>query len=62
MREAALGLLLGLVVLVAVLGAGRMVGRPYAPPWVCDDTRYVDTVSTGRAVMGAPAAAVPGCG
>ena len=41
---------------------GEAGGRVYGPPWVCDDTRYVDTVPAGRAVVGPALSAAPGCG
>lgn len=58
----ALALGLALLVLAAILGAGRAVGREAGIPWVCDDTRYVDTVPVGRGVVGPSVSAPPGCG
>lgn len=57
-----LGVGLTVLVLVAVLGAGRLVGREPAVPWSCDDTRWNDTVPTGRGVVGPSVSAPPGCG
>jgi hypothetical protein len=57
-----LGLGLTVVVLVLVIGAGRVLNREPGIPWVCDDTRYVDTVPTGRGVVGPAVSAPPGCG
>ena len=56
--------LIGLVVLVLALivGTGRAVGRAPVIPWVCDDTRFVDTVPVGRGVVGPAVSASPGCG
>jgi hypothetical protein len=56
------GLLLVAVIGLAIGGLGLVLGRPSEPAWVCDDTRYVDTVPTGRNVAGPPVSAVPGCG
>jgi hypothetical protein len=50
------------VVVLAVAALGVVWGREPGPPWVCDDTRYVDTVPLGRAVVGPSVAAPPGCG
>lgn len=58
----ALGVGLALLLLAAILGAGRVVGREPGIPWVCDDTRYVDTVPVGRGVVGPSVSAPPGCG
>lgn len=41
---------------------GMSFGREPSPPWVCDDTRYVDTVPAGRGVVGPAVSASPGCG
>lgn len=49
-----------LVLLLFLLG--QVGGRVYGAPWVCDDTRYVDTVPAGRAVVGPALSAPPGCG
>ena len=49
-----------LVLLFAALG--QVAGRQPGPAWVCDDTRYVDTVPAGRAVVGPAVSAPPGCG
>jgi hypothetical protein len=57
-----LGVALTVVVLLSILGAGRMVGRDPGIPWSCDDTRYVDTVPAGRGVVGPALSAPPGCG
>jgi len=58
----ALGIGLTVLVLVLIVGAGRAVGRTPVIPWVCDDTRYVDTVPVGRGVVGPAVSASPGCG
>jgi hypothetical protein len=59
----ALAGLIGAAALVAVIAAfGLVLGQAPAPAWVCDDTRYVDTVPLGRAVVGPSVAAPPGCG
>jgi hypothetical protein len=50
------------LVLVILLGVGHLVGRGPVIPWSCDDTRYVDTVPTGRGVVGPSVSAPPGCG
>lgn len=57
-----LGLGLTVLVFLLIVGAGRAVGREPAIPWVCDDTRYVDTVPAGRGVVGPAVSAPPGCG
>ena len=57
-----LGIGLTVLVVLLIVGAGRMVGREPAIPWVCDDTRYVDTVPVGRGVVGPAVSAPPGCG
>ena len=57
-----LGIGLTVLVLVLIVAAGRVVGRTPAIPWVCDDTRYVDTVPVGRGVVGPAVSAPPGCG
>ena len=49
-----------LVILFAALG--WLAGREPGVPWVCDDTRYVDTVPAGGAVVGPAVSAPPGCG
>jgi len=56
------GIGVALVILAAVAGAGRLFGREPGIPWSCGDTRFVDTVPTGRAVVGAAVGAPPGCG
>jgi hypothetical protein len=56
------GIGVALLVIVAMLMAGRQFGHEPGIPWSCDDTRYVDTVPTGRAVVGAAVSAPPGCG
>ncbi len=58
---AGLGVSLTMLVLVAVLGAGFVVNRQPTVPWSCDDTRYNDTVPTGRGVIGPAVSAPPGC-
>jgi hypothetical protein len=66
MRSLVLLTLLGagvtIAVLLATVGAGRLLGRVAPIPWVCDDTRYVDTVPAGRGVVGPAVSAAPGCG
>jgi hypothetical protein len=57
-----LGAGLAILVLVSIVGVGRLLGREPAIPWVCDDTRFVDTVPLGRAVVGPAISAPPGCG
>jgi hypothetical protein len=57
-----LGLGLTVVVLVLLIGTGRVLNREPGIPWSCDDTRYVDTVPTGRGVVGPAVSAPPGCG
>jgi hypothetical protein len=65
-RTTLLTTLAGLIGAAAVVGTtaafGLVLGRAPAPAWVCDDTRYVDTVPLGRAVVGPSVAAPPGCG
>lgn len=58
----ALGVGVAVVVLILFAVAGRAFGREPAIPWVCDDTRFVDTVPTGRGVVGPSLSAPPGCG
>ncbi len=58
----ALGFGFTLLVLLSIAGAGRVVGHEAGIPWSCDDTRYVDTVPTGRGVVGPSVSAPPGCG
>jgi hypothetical protein len=58
---ATLGVCVTLLVLMAIIGAGRFVGREPTVPWTCDDTRYNDTVPTGRGVVGPSVSAPPGC-
>jgi hypothetical protein len=60
--SAALGVGVTVVILAVVLGAGRAFGHEPGIPWICDDTRYVDTVPTGRGVVGPAVSAPPGCG
>jgi hypothetical protein len=57
-----LGLAATAALLVLFAALGRLAGREPSPPWVCDDTRYVDTVPAGRAVVGPAVSAPPGCG
>ena len=57
-----LGIGLTVLVVLSIVGAGRMAGREPAIPWVCDDTRFVDTVPAGRGVVGPAVSAPPGCG
>ena len=56
------GIGMTVIVVLLILGAGRMVGRAPVIPWVCDDTRFVDTVPAGRGVVGPAVSAPPGCG
>jgi hypothetical protein len=57
-----LGIGLTVLLLVLLVGAGRLLDREPVIPWVCDDTRFVDTVPTGRGVVGPAVSAPPGCG
>jgi hypothetical protein len=57
-----LGFGLTVLVLVLIVGVGRVVDREPVIPWVCDDTRFVDTVPAGRGVVGPAVGAPPGCG
>jgi hypothetical protein len=56
------GVLVTAVIVSVILAVGRSYGRPPSIPWSCDDTRYVETVPTGRAVVGAAVSAPPSCG
>lgn len=56
-----LGIGLTILVLVVILGAGRVASRQPSVPWSCDDTRFNDTVPTGRGVVGPAVSAPPGC-
>jgi hypothetical protein len=58
----AFGVGLTILLLATIVGAGRYVARAPVIPWVCDDTRYVDTVPVGRGVVGPAVSAPPGCG
>jgi hypothetical protein len=58
----ALGIGVTILLLLAIVGVGRYVARAPVIPWVCDDTRYVDTVPVGRGVVGPSVSASPGCG
>ena len=57
-----LGIGVTVLVVLLIVGAGQMVGREPIIPWVCDDTRFVDTVPVGRGVVGPAVSAPPGCG
>ena len=57
-----LGIGLTVLVVALIVGAGRAIGREPVIPWVCDDTRFVDTVPVGRGVVGPAVSASPGCG
>lgn len=57
-----LGIGLTVLLLALLVGVGRFLGHEPGIPWVCDDTRFVDTVPAGRAVVGAALSASPGCG
>lgn len=57
-----LGIGLTVLLLVLLVGAGRLLSREPVIPWVCDDTRFVDTVPSGRGVVGPAVSAPPGCG
>jgi hypothetical protein len=57
-----LGIGVTIVLLVLIVGAGQLWGRPPSVPWSCDDTRFNDTVPTGRGVVGPSVSAPPGCG
>ena len=50
------------LIVAAIWLLGATFGRPPGIPWVCDDTRYNDTVPAGRGVAGPPVSAPPGCG
>ncbi len=52
----------GLAIVAAIWLLGMALGRQPSVPWVCDDTRYNDTVPAGRGVAGPPVSAPPGCG
>lgn len=62
MLPAALGVGLTAVLLLLIVGVGRLAGHEPGIPWSCDDTRYVDTVPVGRGVVGPAVSASPGCG
>ena len=62
LAPSALGVGLAVLVVLLFVGVGRAIGRERAIPWVCDDTRYVDTVPVGRGVVGPAVSAPPGCG
>jgi hypothetical protein len=57
-----LGVGLTVLLLVLLIGAGWLFGHEPGIPWVCDDTRFVDTVPVGRGVVGPAVSAPPGCG
>ena len=57
---AGVGVTAAIIALIWLLGTA--FGRPPSIPWVCDDTRYNDTVPAGRGVAGPPVSAPPGCG
>lgn len=57
-----LGIGATVLLVISIVGAGRLVGREPGIPWSCDDTRFVDTVPTGRGVVGPAVSAPPGCG
>ena len=57
-----LGIGLTVLLLALLIGAGRILGHEPGIPWVCDDTRFVDTVPSGRGVVGPALSAPPGCG
>ena len=57
-----LGIGLTVLLLVLLVGIGRVLGREPVIPWVCDDTRFVDTVPVGRGVVGPAVSVPPGCG
>ena len=56
------GIGMAAAIVAAIWLLGSAVGRPPSVPWVCDDTRYNDTVPAGRGVAGPPVSAPPGCG
>lgn len=58
---ASLGVGLTILLLVLIVGAGRIVNRQPSVPWSCDDTRFNDTVPTGRGVVGPAVSVPPGC-
>ena len=57
-----LGIGATVLLVISIVGTGRLVGREPGIPWSCDDTRFVDTVPTGRGVVGPAVSAPPGCG
>ncbi|MFN8632562.1 MAG: hypothetical protein U0893_01820 [Chloroflexota bacterium] len=59
---AGLGAGLTILLVLAVILAGRELAPPPSIPWVCDDTRFVATVPAGRGVVGPAVSASPGCG
>lgn len=59
---AGLGAGLTILLVLAVVLAGTALAPAPRIPWVCDDTRFVATVPTGRAVVGPSVSASPGCG
>ncbi len=59
---AAAGVGAAALIVAAIWLLGAQLGRPPGIPWVCDDTRYNDTVPAGRGVAGPPVSAPPGCG
>jgi len=59
---AVLGVGVTVVLLLLIVGGGRLFGHEPGIPWSCDDTRYVATVPAGRGVVGPAVSASPGCG
>lgn len=57
-----LGLISAAAIVLVFVGLGQVIGRDRGIPWICDDTRYVDTVPVGRGVVGPAVSAPPGCG
>ena len=60
--SAAVGVGLAVAVVALIWLLGSTLGQEPSPPWVCDDTRYNDTVPAGRGVAGSAVSAPPGCG
>ena len=58
----AVGVGVATAIVAAIWLLGSVFGQPPSPPWVCDDTRYIDTVPAGRGVAGPAVSAPPGCG
>ncbi|MDP8923054.1 MAG: hypothetical protein M3O34_09295 [Chloroflexota bacterium] len=59
---AGIGVGVAAAIIACIWLLGLSAGREPDPPWVCDDTRYIDTVPAGRGVAGPAVSAPPGCG